>query len=286
MADAREAVEVQPGDEFICKECGKPLQVVQEGVSGGSRKKLLLMAVAVVAIAGAVATWTFWPRNRYPEEPRVAEKTGVVPRQPGEPQTQTAATTPCGLKAVNPPDLNRLLTYLKQGMNYASQNRYDLALNEFEQVQQIDPNFLAMHENIAAAQLKLKKTADAEAHLQEELKLIGCLDQMNDTDLPAFAYMLEVSQAGASDPNVARAQAMRTRLKQARAVAHYNLACIRSMQGAAEQAAAELRQAVESGFSDIAALKRDPDLARVRSSPAFQGILAAASAPRGTAPTQ
>jgi tetratricopeptide (TPR) repeat protein len=153
-------------------------------------------------------------------------------------------------------------------------------LNEFEQVRQIDPNFLAMHENIAAAQLKLKKFSESENHLEEELKLIGCLDQMNDTDLPRFAYMLEVGQEGAGNANLARAVAMRKRIKQARAAAHYNLACIRSQQGITEQALAELRQAVENGFSDVSALRRDPDLATARSARGFQAVLDAALARR------
>lgn len=190
------------------------------------------------------------------------------------------ATTPCGLKPVIHPDVSRLLTYLKQGMNYAAQNRYELALNEFEQVRQIDPNFLAMHENIAAAQMKLRRFSEAENHLQEELKLIGCLDQMNDADLSRFAYMLEVGQGGASNADLARAGAMRKRIKQARGAAHYNLACIRSRQGNTEQAIAELRHAVENGFCDLSALRRDPDLAKVRSARDFQEVLDAATAQR------
>jgi tetratricopeptide (TPR) repeat protein len=178
---------------------------------------------------------------------------------------------------VDQPDVNRLLTYLKQGMTYASQSRYELALKEFEQVQKIDPNFLAMHENIAAAQLKLQNLPGAEAHLQEELKLIGCLDQTSDANLPRFAYMLEVGQKGTGDADAARAQMMRERLKQAGGVAHYNLACVRARQGAAAEAVAELRQAVERGFSDVSALNRDPDLAMVRSAPGFQDVVIAAS---------
>jgi tetratricopeptide (TPR) repeat protein len=183
---------------------------------------------------------------------------------------------------VNQPDVSRLLTYLKQGMNYATQQRYDLALNEFEQVRRIDPNFLGMHENIAAAQLKLKRFAEAENHLEEELKLIGCLDQMSDTDLPKFAYMLEVGQEGANNPNLARAQAMRKRIKQVRGAAHYNLACIRSHRGMTDQAIAELQQAVEDGFCDLSALRRDPDLANVRSAKGFKEVLDTASAKKET----
>ena len=286
VADAKEVMEVQAGEEFVCKECGKPLQLFHEGGGSPSRKVPLMIALTLVAIAAAgVATWAFWPKNRYPEEPPIAEQPVDAPKQPGGSSPASnpplgGSTASCGLKAVSQPDVNRLLTYLKQGMTYAMQNRYDLALNEFEQVRRIDPNFLAMHENIAAALLKLGKVSDSENHLQEEMKLIGCLDQMNDTDLAGFAYMLEVGPKGASDPNLARAQAMHARLKQARAVAHYNLACIRSRQGNADQAVGELRQAVESGFTDVSALRGDPDLKKARSAPAFQEILDAASSRR------
>lgn len=188
------------------------------------------------------------------------------------------ATTPCGLKPVTDPDVNRLLTYLKQGMNYASQQRYDLALNEFEQVRNIDPNFLAMHANIAAAQLKLGRLSESENQLQDELRLIGCLDLMNDGDLTKFSYMLEVGKEDPNNPASARAQVMRKRIKQARAAAHYNLACIKSRQGLTEQSRVELRHAVANGFRDVSALRRDPDLAKVRSAGGFQEVLDAASA--------
>jgi hypothetical protein len=49
-----------------------------------------------------------------------------------------------------------------------------------------------------------------------------------------------------------------------------------------EQALAELRQAVESGFCDVSALRRDPDLAKVRAARGFQEVLDAASAKRET----
>jgi hypothetical protein len=287
VADAKEVVDLQAGEEFVCKECGKPLQEIQEAGSGGSRKRLLIIAAALVVITAGVATWLFWPKSRYPEEPpSTAAPADSAKREirdipPATSPPSTDASTPCGLKPVTQPDVNRLLTYLKQGMNYATQNRYDLALNEFEQVRQIDPNFLAMHENIAAAELKLKKFSESENQLGEELKLIGCFDQMNDADLPKFAYMLEVGQ-DASNPNLARTQVMRKRIKQACGAAHYNLACIRSHQGMTEQALAELRQAVESGFCDVSALRRDPDLAKVRAARGFQEVLDAASAKRET----
>ena len=46
--------------------------------------------------------------------------------------------------------------------------------------------------------------------------------------------MLEVGQ-NARNPNLARAQVMRKRIRQARGAAHYNLACIRSHEGMTEK---------------------------------------------------
>lgn len=285
VADAKEVIEVQAGEEFVCKECGKPLQPIEERAGSGSRSKAVLLVLALVVAVVGGGLWAFWPRNPYPEEPPVGAKGGEsapASTPTGAPAVNTGAPAPgdtyaCGLKPIDQPDVARLLAYLKQGMTYASQNRYELALKEFDQVQKIDPNFLAMHENIAAAQLKLKKLTEAESHLQEELKLIGCLEQVNDASLPKFAYMLEVGQKGAGDAEAARTKTMRERLRQATGVAHYNLACVRARQGAPDAAITELRHAVEKGFSDVSALKRDPDLAAVRSAPGFQEVVSAAS---------
>lgn len=280
-ADNKELIDVPAGEEFACRECGKPLQEVDPGGGGVSRKKVVALVGTLAAVVAGVATWALWPRNQYPPEPPIpaqdqtAGKSKEAVDQAGQQQGQQ--TYACGLRPVVQPDVNRMLTYLKQGMIYASQRQYALALREFEQVQHVDPNFLAMHENIAAAQLKLKRLPEAENHLQAESKLISCLEQMPDDVLPKFAYMLEVDRKAQVEPDVARARTMRERLRQARAVVHYNMACVRSLQGTADLAISELRQAVGSGFSDVSALRRDPDLARVRSAPQFQEVLAAAS---------
>src|SRR5438093_4343458 len=49
---------------------------------------------------------------------------------------------PCKLVPAKAADVARLLQYLKQGMNYASQKKYDLALAEFQRALVIDKNFL------------------------------------------------------------------------------------------------------------------------------------------------
>jgi len=280
-ADNKEVIELQAGEDFICQECGKPLQEIQADGRGGSRNKILAVVVLFVAALAGIGGWILFHRNPYPPLPPEDGK-GVTGSQPpvGSPPGPAASgqnAVVCGLQPIGQPDVNRLLTYLKQGMTYAAQNRYELALKEFEQVRRIDPNFLAMHENIAAAQIRLRNLAEAEAHLREELKLIDCLDQARDTELPPFAYMLETGRDAAGDREQARAETMRERLRQARSVAHYNMACLKAVQGNTDDALAELQRAVDNGFSDTAALRRDPDLARIRSTPAFRQVMEIAS---------
>ena len=56
-------------------------------------------------------------------------------------------------------------------------------------------------------------------------------------------------------------------------VVHYNLACARSVQGRVDEANADLRRAVELGFSNRGHLERDPYLERLRSTDDFQLLL-------------
>lgn len=55
--------------------------------------------------------------------------------------------------------------------------------------------------------------------------------------------------------------------------AHYNLACIRALQGRKEEALAELEQAMAAGFTDVSWARRDGDLASLRDDPRFHRIL-------------
>jgi tetratricopeptide (TPR) repeat protein len=56
------------------------------------------------------------------------------------------------------------------------------------------------------------------------------------------------------------------------AVVRYNLACSLAMQGAPEQAVAELRRAIELGYNDLGQLEVDPDLESVRGLPQYQAL--------------
>ncbi len=56
-------------------------------------------------------------------------------------------------------------------------------------------------------------------------------------------------------------------------VAHYNFACSLSMCGHPQEAIAELRAAVEFGYSDFSYLEMDSDLDSLRSDPQFKALL-------------
>ena len=56
-------------------------------------------------------------------------------------------------------------------------------------------------------------------------------------------------------------------------VARYNLACSLAMCGHPEEAIAELRLAIENGYSDFGYLEMDSDLDSLRGDPRFQALL-------------
>lgn len=64
---------------------------------------------------------------------------------------------------------------------------------------------------------------------------------------------------------------------------HYNVACICAKGGRSEEALEWLEKAIERGFSDVAQLKGDEDLASVRQLPAFEGLVARAEGLAGAA---
>lgn len=190
------------------------------------------------------------------------------------PAAMQAGAGPCKLVPAKGPDVERLLHYLKQGMMYASQKKFEQALAEFQPALNIDKNFLGLNQNVGAAQLALKKYADAEAAFKAEVKLTECLAGMNEGQLANFGYFFEVTEKDAAARKRAQAEKLKAELPKARANANYNLACVYSLQKQKDPALAALRAAVEAGFSDRRALNGDSDLAFVRQAPEFREIAA------------
>lgn len=190
------------------------------------------------------------------------------------PASASLGAGPCKLTPAKAPDVARLLQYLKQGMMYASQKKFDLALAEFQPALNIDKNFLGLNQNVGSAQLALKKYAEAEAAFKSELKLAECLAGLNEAQLANFGYFFEVSETDPSARKRAQAAKLKAELPKLSASAHYNLACVYSLQKQKDEALSHLRAAVEAGFGDKKSLNGDSDLAFVRQAPEFREIAA------------
>jgi tetratricopeptide (TPR) repeat protein len=190
------------------------------------------------------------------------------------PQQAASGGGPCKLVPAKANDVARLLQYLKQGMNYASQKKYELALSEFQQALVIDKNFLSLNQNVGAAQLALKKYTDAEAAFKTEVKLVDCLAPLNESQLVPFAYYVEVAEQDPGKRKTAQATKLKKDVGKANADVHYNLACLYSRKKEKQPALDALRVAVNAGFSNREAMKVDPDLGYIRPMPEFREIAA------------
>jgi len=211
----------------------------------------------------------------------IAEKTRVplddvrqmyVARARTKTPTLAAGNNKCKLAPAKQVDVARLLQYLKQGISYARQRQFDLALAEFQPALTIDKNFLALSQNVGAAQLGLGKLAEAEEAFRAELKLVDCLTGMQDAQLASFGYFFEVEEKEPAKRRKAQADRLKAELPRAKAAGHFNLACALSRQKKTAEALAELRASLDAGFKDRKALQSEPDLALVRQSPEYREI--------------
>jgi hypothetical protein len=189
------------------------------------------------------------------------------------PVTPNVEIEACALAPAKDVDVAKLIQYLKQGLFYAEMNRPEDALSEFEHGLLIDKNFLGLNANKAQALLKLKRYDEAKSALNKELELIRCMEMMSDDELKDYAYMLEVEEKIETLRPIEQAKKLRTRFGLVRAVSQYNLACLHSLKEEKALALDALNKAVESGFNDKRSLAEDPDLAFIRSDPAFTKIL-------------
>jgi tetratricopeptide (TPR) repeat protein len=183
----------------------------------------------------------------------------------------------CKLVPAKNVDVARLFEYFHQGLNYAMHKKYDFALKEFQQALIIDKNFLDLNQNIGSAQLALKHYAEAEAAFKEEAKLIDCLMGLNENQLSAFGYFIEVEDKDPVKRKKEQAEKLKAKLPEAKATVNYNLACIYSREGNKDAGIDSLKKAVQAGFKDRNNLKTDPDLAFLRSTPEFRQVLLSVS---------
>lgn len=281
VALRREVFEIEDGEEQKCPAC-KQKAVPYKDQPAVAPWRWVAIAVAVLAavMAGAYATRNgrFIKFLRSHSTP-VAQfgnplqaKGSANSSTVSDPSRAEAKIYPCQLQPARSVDVARLLQYLKQGMNYASQKKPELALNEFRQVLRIDPNYLGAEMNIGSAYLAEKQFSDSEMALNKELKLIGCLKQMNGEQLAEFAYMDEAGSA-LSNQNQARAGMFRPHLDQAEAEVHYNLACLNALRGQRETALAELKKSLGTHLIAKRWLQTDPDLRGIRNTAEFKTLM-------------
>lgn len=276
-----EVMEVTEGEEALCPECTLKLSLFNPPVNGRGR---VIMAIALAALASAgVAVYFLFPPVRW-QHRRTAGPSAT-------PQVSTAMPVPaktetpyaCGLRPAAAPDVVRLLQFLKQGMNYASQKRPELAIQEFEQVLKIDPNFLGAQMNIGSAWLAMKKYPQAEDAFNRELKLIDCLKQMKDEQLTGFSYM-ENTGPTSGQKEAEQGTLFRGQIARDEADLHYNLACLKSRQKQNRPAILELEKALAAGRIDKKSLQTDPDLQGIRSTAEFKALMARYSPAQADSP--
>jgi hypothetical protein len=68
LADARTAIEVPSGVDFVCTECGKPLLLTDAGGKDGGNSKALIMGVSLLVVVLAIAGigWSLLTRSKTP----------------------------------------------------------------------------------------------------------------------------------------------------------------------------------------------------------------------------
>ncbi len=170
----------------------------------------------------------------------------------------------CGAPAKDA-DVARLLVYVKQGMNLARAEKFEEALAEFKPALEIDRNFLSLNQNIGSMRMKLKQYKEALESFEAESKLVECLAGLAPAALGQYAYFIE----GAD-----RAKALAEQIPKARAEVHYNIASLHSVRKNNDAAIEALRKSAKAGFAGAKLLAEDPDLAFVRTDPAFREIAA------------
>jgi len=130
------------------------------------------------------------------------------------------------------------LQHYYQGISYWRNVEFEEARGEFRQALLLDRNFPGINQMIADSSLKLKEYDAAEAALNKEFELLGCLDSMTDAELQKYATSIRP---------VSR---LREELSNIRAASLYHLACIYSFRKERLSALDALEAAIEAGFDE------------------------------------
>ncbi len=98
LADARTAIAVSTGQDFVCTECGKPLLLTDAGPQAGGSAKALTMGAMVLALLLAIGMgWWLMSGKKAPEPPApavVIEQPQAPPQPPQPPPRAEAPASP------------------------------------------------------------------------------------------------------------------------------------------------------------------------------------------------
>jgi tetratricopeptide (TPR) repeat protein len=163
-------------------------------------------------------------------------------------------------------DPDYMFALFQRGKAYYRINAYEKALADFNRILDRYPDWIevALSRGMVQGNLGNYQEAinDCNLVLKTDPKVIPALlnrgiayNQTAQLD----AAMADYRQVLLLDPN--------------HVVAHYNLGCIYAIKGDAAAAYRSIEAALKNGFSDIEAIRRDPDLESLRQSPDFQALL-------------
>ncbi len=176
----------------------------------------------------------------------------------------------CAFKAQTPPDIKRLNGYISEGEQYTANGSYQLAAHRFQQVIELDANYLAAHQDLGVVQLAQGDFKGAQSSFESEINLIDCWRSVPPADLHHFAYVLDKG-------NMNRQLSVSTyllRLNAAEDTAHYNLACLFAKQRESAAALDELKKAAEHHSIKREIVARDSDLRSVQREAGYNATLA------------
>jgi len=219
--------------------------------------------VGLLVMAGGVWGWVNFHKPPVPVPPPTPAESKPV-EKPVDPTISS-----CHLLPLSKDIATRTLFYARQGIAFGDQQKYNDAIKEFERAIDASPNMLTLHASRAGVEISLRKFNEAEEDLAAEERLTKCLSEPGITDAQLASLNDFDEPAPGRDSAAVLANQMRSRIRSAQAMTHYNRAALLSVEEQPDAAVAELKAAVHDGFSDRRTIETDPMLNNARQSKDF-----------------